>query len=813
MKKSILVIGLLISILFTSVVYSSFNTSLQVSGEAVVRSIQNIRIDDVRLTNHTGTSYEKYNSKYTKDTTSLFVVLPANTSMTYEIDITNKNSGDYLIDSIEELSNTNSNVVVTKTLNINDIINGNSVKTFTITITNNTGSTEEETLVYKYGFRENLFTVTFDANGGSVSQSSKQVSYGSTYGTLPTPTRSGYTFSGWNGKNIFNIDNISYEIFNGENSTHSNSAWVLSDYIPIDSNENYIFSYTNPDGSTTYNQFKYQLYDENKTYISGYSTSNWSKKYTNAILTSETAKYIRINYSVYVSGGEAPRDYVQFEKGTTVTAYEPYYIISSTDVVQPKNHTLKAVWEANTYTVTFDANGGSVSTASKQVAFDSPYGELPTPTRTGYTFKGWTNENNIVHYSFVDSNSQNAVRLTNSTYWATRKYALNIGEVIDFDISFSNNNIVSVDIMDFVVDSSLYNNLGNRAYGEIVITNNIRNKYFTSRYKFMDVNVASSVSGYSVIDFGIYTRSTTLNQISSDHTLIAVWVSEMTNNKIDYDYTGAPQEFIVPKSGTYKLEIWGAQGGGVYPGYGGYSTGTINLSARSSLYVTTGGAGVVSTAATNGGGYNGGGNGTNYNQPGAGGGGATHIATTNRAELYNYDEHRSEILIVAGGGGGSTAEAKANYGVGGSGGGFIGNDGGYYNNANWSFYGTGGTQNEGGVCYLYGTSLSNTESFGSFGRGGDHGLETGTSYGGSGGGAGYYGGGGTSRNHGQGGGGSGYIGNSNLSNKYMYCYNCQTDTNTNTYTKSDGTSSCHLPTPTSDCAKEGNGYARITFIE
>ena len=40
-------------------------------------------------------------------------------------------------------------------------------------------------------------TVTFSANGGSVSTETKTVSYGATYGTLPTPTRSGYTFEGW----------------------------------------------------------------------------------------------------------------------------------------------------------------------------------------------------------------------------------------------------------------------------------------------------------------------------------------------------------------------------------------------------------------------------------------------------------------------------------------------------------------------------------------------------------------------------------------------------------------------------------------
>lgn len=51
--------------------------------------------------------------------------------------------------------------------------------------------------------------------------------------------------------------------------------------------------------------------------------------------------------------------------------------------------TLTASWRANTYTVRFDANGGSVPIDSTVVTFDSYYGTLPTPEKTGYTFAGW----------------------------------------------------------------------------------------------------------------------------------------------------------------------------------------------------------------------------------------------------------------------------------------------------------------------------------------------------------------------------------------------------------------------------------------
>ncbi|MBQ7499652.1 MAG: InlB B-repeat-containing protein [Clostridia bacterium] len=55
------------------------------------------------------------------------------------------------------------------------------------------------------------------------------------------------------------------------------------------------------------------------------------------------------------------------------------------------NVTLTAKWTANTVTVTFDYNGatGGNSTADITVTIGSTYGELPAPTKTGYTFDGW----------------------------------------------------------------------------------------------------------------------------------------------------------------------------------------------------------------------------------------------------------------------------------------------------------------------------------------------------------------------------------------------------------------------------------------
>jgi hypothetical protein len=50
---------------------------------------------------------------------------------------------------------------------------------------------------------------------------------------------------------------------------------------------------------------------------------------------------------------------------------------------------LYAQWEGSKYTLTFNANGGTVNPISKQVTYEMPIGELPEPVRAGYTFHEW----------------------------------------------------------------------------------------------------------------------------------------------------------------------------------------------------------------------------------------------------------------------------------------------------------------------------------------------------------------------------------------------------------------------------------------
>ena len=212
--------------------------------------------------------------------------------------------------------------------------------------------------------------------------------------------------------------------------------------------------------------------------------------------------------------------------------------------------------------------------------------------------------------------------------------------------------------------------------------------------------------------------------------------------KTSFDFTGSVQEYTAPETGTYTLEVYGAQGGRSVDSYndggkGGYSYGTTTLTKGQKLYVYVGEKGSIDGSYTSNN-YNGGGKGDYHGD----GGGATHIATTNRGVLSNYASYKSEVLIVAGGGGGSSYHGA----YGGAGGGLTG---GYGVNGDGENDRSGGGTQTSSPPYYWSNNAG-------FGQGGDGTLTTG--YGFSGGGGGGWYGGTAGLDHEGGGGGSGYIG-------------------------------------------------------
>lgn len=232
----------------------------------------------------------------------------------------------------------------------------------------------------------------------------------------------------------------------------------------------------------------------------------------------------------------------------------------------------------------------------------------------------------------------------------------------------------------------------------------------------------------------------------------------------NFDYTGSYQTFVVPETGRYKLEVWGAQGGNhsanAHGGYGGYSYGTINLNKGTTIYIYVGSQGQ---------------------------------SVNGNAAYSSY---------AFGGGGGACAwSSESSYStIGGAGGGTSGGPATTYKGSSQS-NGTGGSISSPGTTGTI-TALS-----GSFGQGGSA-----SSSSGGGGGGGWYGGSAGRTNGAGGGGGSGYVYNSST---YTYCpTGCTLNssyylTDAHTYL---GTSSFIQPNGTTAVGKTGNGYARITYL-
>ena len=196
--------------------------------------------------------------------------------------------------------------------------------------------------------------------------------------------------------------------------------------------------------------------------------------------------------------------------------------------------------------------------------------------------------------------------------------------------------------------------------------------------------------------------------------------------------------YTAPADGTYKLQVWGAQGGyrtsSTYGGKGGYSVGTIKLTKGTKLYVYVGGAGGSSSSSTSSvqaGGYNGGG----YRYGYKGGGGATDIRFVSGA--WNNSASLLSRVIVAGGGGSDGAtNKKGMYGGGTTGGSSTENY-----TAISSYGGKGGTQTYSGYSTSYTVTSqatsglnSNNKNYycGGFGFGGG-GVYLNSGYGGAGG--------------------------------------------------------------------------------
>lgn len=257
---------------------------------------------------------------------------------------------------------------------------------------------------------------------------------------------------------------------------------------------------------------------------------------------------------------------------------------------------------------------------------------------------------------------------------------------------------------------------------------------FKSEKGSMAIYAIATILSFLMILVGVFFTSSVIrkNQLRTLIKIKDVYASQMQQAEeiteelklkqpIGFDYRGAVEEWTPPTTGIYKLEVWGAQGGGSWynsayqtGGKGGYSVGTIKLSTLDKLYIYVGGIGTDSTNGYSSGGFNGGGNSwsSNKNNGAGAGGGASDIR-------LGKDDKYARIIVAGGGGGANTWHTGYNnteYSSQAHGGGAEG----LKDNTDSSLSGNGGTQTS-GFEFANGESATTTGSYTSGGGGGWYG--------------------------------------------------------------------------------------------
>ena len=245
-----------------------------------------------------------------------------------------------------------------------------------------------ENITVKAQWEINQYTIAFDTNGGSEIASITQ-DYGTEITAPDNPTRKGYTFKGW--------DKEIPETMPAENITVK-AQWEINQYtIAFDTNggseiasitQDYGTEITAPDNPTR----------------KGYTFKGWDKEIPETMPAENITVKAQWEINQYTiafdtNGGSEIASITQ-DYGTEITAPDnptrKGYTFKGWDKEIPEtmpaeNITVKAQWEINQYTITFDTNGGSEIAPITQ-----DYGTAITapdnPTRKGYTFKGWDKE-------------------------------------------------------------------------------------------------------------------------------------------------------------------------------------------------------------------------------------------------------------------------------------------------------------------------------------------------------------------------------------------------------------------------------------
>ena len=244
------------------------------------------------------------------------------------------------------------------------------------------------------------YAVTLNTNGGTIADGKDVTGY--TYGvgaTLPTDvTRTGYTFKGWYDNE--NLTGSPVTAIGGAETGNKEywAKWEINQYtITFDTNggseiapitQDYGTEITAPDNPTR-KGYTFKRWDKEipKTMPAENMTvkAQWEiNQYTIAFDTNGGSEIAPItqDYGTEITAPDNPT-----RKGYTFKGWDK----EIPETMPAENITVKAQWEINQYTITFDTNGGSEITPITQ-DYGTEITAPDNPTRKGYTFKGWDKE-------------------------------------------------------------------------------------------------------------------------------------------------------------------------------------------------------------------------------------------------------------------------------------------------------------------------------------------------------------------------------------------------------------------------------------
>ena len=233
----------------------------------------------------------------------------------------------------------------------------------------------------------NQYTLTFDTDGGTAIDPITQ-NYNTAITKPSDPTRTGYDFNGW-----------SQEIpstMPAENMT-IRAQWQIKQYtITFDTDGGTVIDPITQDYQTA-------IIAPDAPTKTGYIFIGWDNIPSTMPANNVTVKALwQINqYTItFDTDGGTPINPITQDYGTTVTVFDNptktgYSFIGwdkeIPSIMPAENVSIKALWQINQYTITFDTDGGTAIdpiTQDYQTAIIAP----DAPTKTGYTFIGWDKE-------------------------------------------------------------------------------------------------------------------------------------------------------------------------------------------------------------------------------------------------------------------------------------------------------------------------------------------------------------------------------------------------------------------------------------